>query len=188
MNYLILVNKDNKVPVDYEVSLVEVKTKLNGAVDVNRKIFLEKRAAAAWLKFKKFALKKGIKLEIVSGYRDIEYQKRVKNYYLEKIGEEATKIRVAEPYESEHHTALALDYAVLRGNQVYYVNDNDYEYNWIINNAYEYGFILRYPKDKENVTKYRFEPWHLRYVGFRNARKIYQGNYTLEEYIENSHL
>ena len=60
--------------------------------------------------------------------------------------------------------------------------ENDYEYNWIINNAYEYGFILRYPKDKEYITGYNYEPWHYRYVGIDAAKVIYENNLTFEEY------
>jgi D-alanyl-D-alanine carboxypeptidase len=55
------------------------------------------------------------------------------------------------------------------------------------NNSYKYGFILRYPKDKVNITKYKYEPWHYRYVGKRIAKIIYNNRITLEEYIKSTH-
>ena len=56
------------------------------------------------------------------------------------------------------------------------------EFNWMINNSYKYGFILRYPKGKENITGFKYEPWHYRYVGKDIAKYIYENNLTLEEY------
>ena len=59
---------------------------------------------------------------------------------------------------------------------------NTPEYQWVINHAHEYGFILRYPKDKTNITGTANEPWHFRYVGKKAAREMYEKNLTLEEY------
>ena len=56
------------------------------------------------------------------------------------------------------------------------------EFNWMENNAYKYGFILRYPKDKERITGFKYEPWHYRYVGKKIAKYLYENNLTLEEY------
>ena len=57
------------------------------------------------------------------------------------------------------------------------------EAQWLANNAYKYGFILRYPKNKEDVTGYSYEPWHFRFVGRESATYIMTNNLTLEEYI-----
>ena len=53
---------------------------------------------------------------------------------------------------------------------------------WLKKNAYKYGFILRYPKDKEDITGYDYEPWHYRYVGKEVAKKIHDENITFDEY------
>ena len=60
--------------------------------------------------------------------------------------------------------------------------ENTKEFTWIKNNAHKYGFILRYPKDKEYITGYNYEPWHYRYVGIDAAKVIYENNLTFEEY------
>ena len=57
------------------------------------------------------------------------------------------------------------------------------EYKFLLNNAYKYGFIIRYPDDKMHITGYLFEPWHLRFVGIEHAKRIYENNLTLEEYL-----
>ena len=57
------------------------------------------------------------------------------------------------------------------------------EFHWLIKNAHKYGFILRYPENKENLTNFKFEPWHFRYVGVENANKMLKNNITLEEFF-----
>ena len=54
---------------------------------------------------------------------------------------------------------------------------------WIEKNSYKYGFIIRYPKGKENITGYKYEPWHIRYLGKDIAKKVYDSGLTLEEYL-----
>ena len=86
---------------------------------------------------------------------------------------------VARPKTSEHHTGLAIDF---NG-----VKDDFYktkEYTWLIKNAADYGFILRYPKNKTDVTNVVYEPWHFRYVGKEHAKKIVESGLCYEEYIE----
>jgi len=56
------------------------------------------------------------------------------------------------------------------------------EFNWMQENAYKYGFILRFPKDKVNITGYQYESWHYRYVGKEAAKYIHNHDLTLEEY------
>lgn len=62
--------------------------------------------------------------------------------------------------------------------------ENTEEYKWLMENCYKYGFIIRYPKEKEEITGYTFEPWHLRYVGLQIAKDIYLTGNTLEEYLK----
>ena len=56
------------------------------------------------------------------------------------------------------------------------------EFKWLQKNAYKYGFILRYPKDKTDITGYDYESWHYRYVGKEIAEKIHKENITYDEY------
>ncbi|WMJ81693.1 M15 family metallopeptidase [Clostridium sp. MB40-C1] len=129
------------------------------------------------------AKENGITLLGVSGYRDYSYQKR--NYdkrVLSSSKEEADKY-VAQPNASEHRTGLAIDIL----SDEYRFLDEGFEkteaYNWLESNCYKYGFILRYPKGKENITGYNYEPWHIRYVGISEATEISQRHITLEEYL-----
>ena len=86
----------------------------------------------------------------------------------------------AKPGHSEHQTGLAVD--VEGSNNDYDKFESSIEFNWMINNSYKYGFILRYPKGKENITGFKYEPWHYRYVGIELAKYLYKNNLTLEEY------
>ena len=98
-------------------------------------------------------------------------------------GEAYTERYVAKPGYSEHQTGLALDVTLYDacGNEV---QDDDYEaYGKLYPHLHEFGFILRYPAGKEGVTGYSFEPWHIRYVGEKAAREIYENGWTLEEYV-----
>ena len=86
---------------------------------------------------------------------------------------------------SEHQTGLAIDICVYRDNKCYIereIEEMD-EGRWLRDNAYKYGFILRYPKGKENITGYMFEPWHIRYLGVDVATYLHDNNLTYEEYI-----
>ena len=86
----------------------------------------------------------------------------------------------ALPGYSEHQTGLAFD--VMTSTSTTETFENTKEYEWLKNNAYKYGFILRYPKDKEDITGYAYESWHYRYVGKEIAKKIKEENITYDEY------
>jgi D-alanyl-D-alanine carboxypeptidase len=87
--------------------------------------------------------------------------------------------KAARPGCSEHQTGLAIDLAAPGG----MVEGSAY-YEWLLNKAADYGFILRYPKDRDDITGYNFEPWHWRYVGVEAAREIMDKNIVLEEYYK----
>ena len=86
----------------------------------------------------------------------------------------------ARPGHSEHQTGLAVD--VMGSNNDYDEFEKSIEFSWMKENAHKYGFILRYPKGKENITGFKYEPWHYRYVGLITATRIFKENITLEEY------
>lgn len=128
------------------------------------------------------AKRDGVEFIIDSGYRSYNYQQVLLDNLIKEKGAEAYTL-IALPGSSEHQTGLAIDIAYYH-NGVYddNVKGEDKEAIWLANNSYKYGFILRYPKDKENITGFQYEPWHFRFVGLKLAEKLYKTNMTLDEY------
>ena len=122
----------------------------------------------------------GINLKIISGFRSYATQKTLYNNYVARDGKAAADRYSARAGHSEHQTGLAADI-----NSLEQSFENTKEGKWLNDNCYKYGFIIRYPKGKENITGYMFEPWHIRYVGTDVATKLYNnGNWiSLEEYL-----
>ncbi|MBQ9783982.1 MAG: M15 family metallopeptidase [Clostridia bacterium] len=90
----------------------------------------------------------------------------------------------AKPGTSEHQTGLCVDFITDdMNNKLTVAFENTEEFAWLSANAYKFGFILRYPKDKEDVTGYSYEPWHYRFVGREAATNMYFSGLTLEEYL-----
>lgn len=184
MNYKILVNK--VYPYNKEMfNNVILKKIIN---DIGEEYLLEKRTLKAYLDLKKDLEKDNIKIVINSGYRSIEDQIDTKNKYLSTYGLDYTNKYVAEPGSSEHHTGLCFDIGIMIDNKVVDEYDDLKPYmdmfETIINKLKDYGLILRYPKGKEKITGYNYEPWHYRYVGKSTANIITDNNLTLEEYNE----
>ena len=128
----------------------------------------------------KKASEEGYNIRAVSTYRSYAYQTNLYNNYVSQDGvEEADKYSARAGF-SEHQTGLAVD---VDNRETDFNNfENTKEFNWMLENAHKYGFILRYPKGKEFITGYMYEPWHFRYVGVEIATYIYQNNLTYEEY------
>lgn len=145
--------------------------------------YLNKDAYASFLEFREYGLCNGVNIVIDSGYRPYIYQKQILLYNLEKYGVDAYKT-VALPGTSEHQTGLALDFALIINNSYVEVSDDSLEeVQWVHKNAYKFGFILRYPKGKEEITGFNYECWHLRYVGKEISQIMHDENIeTLEEY------
>ena len=128
------------------------------------------------------------KYKLASAYRSIEYQDKLWQARIAKdpdYGSDPYKspVKVVPERCSEHTTGLAIDIL----SECYENSDEGYadtpEGIWLYENAYKFGFILRYPKDKENITGVIFEPWHYRYVGKEAAGEIYSRGICLEEYL-----
>ena len=116
-----------------------------------------------------------------SGYRSIKRQERLVKYYYDRDGEKAFTY-VAPPRASEHHTGLAIDVALMiNGEYSDDITGEEEEIKDLQSICYNYGYILRYPKGKEEITGYKYEPWHFRFVGLDLAKKIYDSGLTLEE-------
>lgn len=174
---LTVINKDNPIPSNFDLQLSSIG---GNQIHTKAKDSLEQMFNDA--------KKDGMNLYISSGYRSIERQTMLFNrkvsYFKNKglsqakAEIEAAKI-VARPKTSEHNSGLAVDLNGVR-DDFYKTN----EFKWLMNNSYKYGFILRYPKDKTNITNVIYEPWHFRFVGKEHAQKIVSKNICLEEYIE----
>ena len=183
---LLIVNKENKLSKEYiPKNLTLVKTVIPGSVEVGRKIYLVDEVAQNWVKLKRYMKQKGYNIDISSGYRSYEYQEKLIEKFIQKKGLEETLKIAAMPGTSEHQTGLCLDYEKFyyeNGKIMSSLNESDIEFKIVKNIAHKYGFILRYPKGKEDITGYKYEPWHLRYVGKKIAKEIYESDITLEEY------
>lgn len=174
-NY-VLVNKffyldENYVPKNLET--IDSKYSSSGKKLVNT-------ARISFEFLAKKAEEEGMHIRAASTYRSYDYQTTLYNNYVAQDGVESADTYSARAGFSEHQTGLAVD--VDNGDSSFNNFENTKEYQWMLDNAYKYGFILRYPKDKENITGYMYEPWHYRYVGVEIASFINQNNITYEEY------
>lgn len=174
-----LVNKDNSVDRSYVPELEEL----------NDGIMFDKRAISYLRNMINAMYKVGIKnVWVQSSYRSYEKQEELFNrkvtYYKNqgKKQEEAERLAqtvVQRPEMSEHNLALAADFNTVT---------NEFEktkaFEWLQKNAADYGFVLRYPKDKQDITGIVYESWHWRYVGKEHAKVMKEKGYCLEEYID----
>ena len=174
-----LANYENILPEDFEVEVVEI---------ADDRMF-DARAINDLKKMINDMIKDGIEnIWVQSAYRSVERQKELYDNSVQKYlnqgktQEEAEKLTdeyINKPGASDHNLGLAVDF-----NNV----DNNFEdldgFRWLKENAENYGFILRYPKHKEDITKIAYESWHWRFVGQEHAKKMNELDMCLEEYIE----
>lgn len=188
INFEMLVNHENKLNRSYIpddlIIIDENENNFHNYIDPNTKPMVSKSILPSFLKMQYDMSWEGLYIIIDSGYRSYDYQENILNKEIEKKGNEAYKY-VAIPGTSEHQTGLSIDIALLK-NGIYCddIKEDDPEIIWLSNNCYKYGFILRYPKGREHITKYNFEPWHYRYVGKRLSHLLTYFDITLEEYYE----
>lgn len=177
-NDLILVNKYNYLPNGYTPKDLDY---VDGAYA--NKVPMKKVVKENFLLLQKY-LKEKYNLELLptTAYRNENFQTTLYNSYVSKYGKENADKFSARPGYSEHQTALAIDLKNIAIKSDTRLNENDF--NILNDNAYKYGFIIRYPKGKEEITGYDFENWHIRYVGKDNAKIIHDNSLTLEEYID----
>jgi len=182
---LAIVNKNNALPQDYVPNdLIVPNVSFPFEEDLPKKQ-LRAPAANALEDLFEEALKEGYYLYAQSGYRSYERQETLFSSYSEEHGEEAANVFSAIPGESEHQTGLAMDISSESiGFQLTTEFGETPEGKWVSEHAHEFGFIIRYPEGKEEITKYQYEPWHLRYVGKRAADEMKKNELTLEEYFE----
>ncbi|MEI7027774.1 M15 family metallopeptidase [Paenibacillus sp. y28] len=178
-----VVNKQLMLPEDYvPADLVYPNVKFTFEEKIEKRQ-MRKEAAAALEKMFAAASKDGVPLAGVSAYRSHKRQKELFESYVRKDGEEKARTYSAYPGTSEHETGLAIDVSGADGRcAATECFAGTKEAKWLADHAHEYGFIIRYPKGKEDITGYTYEPWHLRYVGFEAAADIHKRGITLEEY------
>lgn len=200
MNYEILINKKNKIDEKYfkEVivpSVVPIDSLKNNEIVYrtfgieDKTTYLEAKTAEKFRELRNYARENDIVLDITSGYLSFEQQEKKYNYFLEKKGLEFAQKSACRAGYSEHNTGLALDCDIFKDGKWSGIapdeNGNiNKETTWLHTVLHKFGFILRYPKGKESITEMKFEPWHLRYVGEKLAKYIYDNNLTLEEYYQ----
>ncbi len=179
---LLLVNKDNLLPEDYKI---ETKRLSNG-------LMVDARIYEPLMEFLKAGNKEGCNLLVCSAYRPYERQVELYEADLAKYQrmgysyEKAcaiTEETLAVPGASEHQAGLSVDIVTLRHQVLNDAFADTKAGKWLAEHAHEYGFILRYPKDKEEITGINYEPWHFRYVGKEAAKQIHDLGCCLEEYV-----
>ena len=200
MDNLILVNKTHSIGVNYvPTDLVACNKEQN--VKMNYVAYLREEAYQNAMDLRKHAKSNDYDIYVYSGFRSGAHQQRVFENFLEQYTKELiqkypsesleeikkqayllTTRHVARPGYSEHQTGLAMDIACFyKGN---YNEDisNIGEIEWMHDNAHKYGFILRYPEGFEEITGYKFEPWHYRYIGEEHATKVVKKGLVYEDY------
>ncbi len=174
--YLLIVNKYNKLGSDYVPDLVEMDDKYNHNKGYR---YMNPIAYEHFKEMVDAAALDNITLFNISAYRSYDTQNILYNNYVARDGKEAADTFSARAGYSEHQTGLASDINTSSSSAHF---ENSKEYAWLQENSYKYGFILRYPKDKEYITGYKYEPWHYRYVGEDVAKYIHETGITFEEY------
>lgn len=182
-SYLIVANKKHRLPEGYEpadLTHPNVETRYGDWQ-------MRKEASDAIEKMFAAAAQDGVSLVLGSGYRSEALQEYFYNGYVANRGKEYADTISSRPGYSDHQTGLATD---LCGNSdpntdLSQTFENTPEGIWLRDHAHEYGFIMRYPKGKDEITGYAYEPWHFRYIGVEYATKIYNKDvfYTFEEYF-----
>lgn len=159
INGIMLVNKTHSIPQSYAPGLQSV-------------------AYNAFIELRQAALEAGFDIQLLSGYRSYDTQKGLYERYVSTYGQEEADTFSARPGTSEHQTGLAMD--------VGWIDDayaDTPSGKWLAANCYKFGFIIRYPKNKESITGYKYEPWHIRYLGKDIAKDVYDSGLCLEEYL-----
>lgn len=180
--YHFVINKENRLkPCDRPGDLIEPDVVFAPGTEGEKRLL---RKAAAWHLEKLFmrAESQGIQLAAVSGFRSYERQEEIYTESLKSRGREYTEQYIAPPGGSEHQTGLAMDLSCPAMNyELEEAFDRTKEGIWLQKNASLFGFIIRYPKGKEEITGYAYEPWHIRYVTKALAYYLSKLELTLEE-------
>jgi len=174
--YLILINQDNRLPSGYYPENLVVVNSVVATEFTNT--FLQAVTLNALEEMFTAAKNDNIRLLLFAGYRSEAAQ----NLFYTRAGESNSSI--APPRTSEHETGYAADILDINNKTRNASFGETLAGKWLADNCYKYGFILRYPKDKNHITKYIYEPWHYRYLGKETAEKVHKSGLCYEEYIK----
>lgn len=171
----------------YAIQVIDGVTYIGGVMIVNKTYTLPAGYAPgdllpevkeAFEVMQKAAAAEGLNIYISSGYRSYTRQQTLYNNYVKTDGKELADTYSSRPGHSEHQSGLCFDLNTI---------DDSFgatpESAWLEKHAQEYGFIIRFPKGKDEQTGYQYEPWHLRYLGVEMAQKVYSSGLSLEEYF-----
>ncbi len=197
VDYLVLVNKQNKLPEGWEdtIELEDAQNDIPEGVELNEDnnylaadVFkVEKKTLEAFRALQEDLAAEGIIILLDSTYRSVARQEELWSEFEAEYGLEYTQNTVAVPGTSEHHTGLAVDVCIVKDGAVVNENADMIAEREIFAKIHEkladYGFILRFPENGKEITGYDYEPWHFRYVGVDAAKAIAEEGVTLEEYL-----
>lgn len=174
------VNKARRLPSDYVPELVTIPSEYTLPTG-NRTFELKQVANDAFVEMADALFEEtGLKIYVSNAYRDYELQDYLFTTYAQRDGEEKANRYSARPGHSEHQTGLTLDVRTLE------LDYKDFgkteQYQWVSENAHQYGYIIRYTENKESITGYQSEPWHLRYVGEEIASYLVEHDLSFDEY------
>ena len=183
-NYQILINSENKIPEGFldTVELVEVEN------PEGSRFFVEKKTYAAFLKLQADVRENdGLEIALLNSYRNLEMQQKAFDNYLHKFGRDYAEKYAAYPGCSEHHTGFAIDVSFLQDGKLTHgareLLEQDDLFRVVHKKLAKYGFLLRYPKGKEEITGINYEPWHYRYIDDPEiAKEIADRGICFEEY------
>ncbi len=189
--YLVLANKQNQLGKSYSPSDLK---QLECRTAADKKVELCATAAdALYAMMKAMELEGIVNFSVTSGYRSYSYQAQLFEKYindhmtnegLSREEAEAKALTYSAPAgASEHQTGLCVDFLEKNKTDLDESFEKTDAFKWLSENAYKYGFILRYPRDKAEITEYQYEPWHYRFVGRTAAAEIYSSGLCLEEYL-----
>lgn len=174
----VLVNKYHRLPEGFgQINLVNMNREYT--VNDGKQYLLRDEAYQKFVQMSDAAKSEGIPIKAISAYRTEDYQRMLYTNKVRTAGQTHADNYSARPGFSEHQTGLAVD-----------INSTStsFEYTpafaWLQNHAHEYGFIMRYPRGREWITGYSYEPWHYRYVGADIAYAVHAEGITYDEYYD----
>lgn len=180
----VVVNKKFGIDTNFEPELIVPSVKLRLGPQ-EEQMQISKNISEDIQKLFEAAKTDNINLVFGSGFRSSELQRQFYESYKSRDGQDAADTYSARPGHSEHQTGLSADITSPSGQcHLEICWEDTPEGKWLKDNSYKYGFIIRYPKDKQDITGYQYEPWHIRFVGIELATKLNGTNKTLEEFFD----
>ena len=184
-SYLILVNQAFALEPDFSPSDLRLLDVLDYTGNLATDMYMRERAAKAVEALFQAALdESGSVLLVRSAYRSYEEQAHLYATSVQELGQEEADLWVARAGHSEHQTGLALDVSTIFHDDVEISFGDTLESIWLRDNAHRFGFIVSYPKGREEDTGFMYEPWHIRYVSVEVAREIYENNWIFEDFLK----